>query len=76
MNILYDIFIYPLEFLMNSVLEEALSLTGSPLLSLLVLSIAVSVGSLPLYHVAESWQDKERETQKKLKPKISEFKAV
>ncbi|HSW60578.1 MAG TPA: YidC/Oxa1 family membrane protein insertase, partial [bacterium] len=61
---------------MKSVLEWALSSTGSPLISLMVLSIAVSIGSLPLYHMAESWQDKERETQKKLKPKISEFKAV
>ncbi|HQO91804.1 MAG TPA: YidC/Oxa1 family membrane protein insertase, partial [bacterium] len=76
MNILYDIFIYPLEFLMQIVLEEALSFTGSPLISLVCVSIAVSLGSLPLYHIAESWQDKEREIQKKLKPKISEFKAI
>ncbi|MBP7432985.1 YidC/Oxa1 family membrane protein insertase [bacterium] len=61
---------------MQIVLEEALSFTGSPLISLVCVSIAVSLGSLPLYHMAESWQDKEREIQKKLKPKISEFKTV
>jgi len=76
MVIIYNIFIYPLEFFMQIVLEEALSFTGSPLISLVCVSIAVSLGSLPLYHMAESWQDKEREIQKKLKPKISEFKAV
>lgn len=76
MTLIYDIFIYPLEFFMQIVLEKALSVTGSPLFSLICLSLAVSLGSLPLYHIAESWQDKEREIQKKLRPKIDEFKAV
>lgn len=74
MTLIYDIFIYPLEFIMQIVLEKALSVTGSPLFSLICLSLAVSLGSLPLYHIAESWQDKEREIQKKLRHKIDEFK--
>lgn len=76
MTLFYDIFIYPLEFLMGLVLKEALSITGSPLISLVILSFAVSLGSLPFYHIAETWQDREREIQKKLKPKIKELKSA
>ncbi|MGI6393557.1 MAG: YidC/Oxa1 family membrane protein insertase [bacterium] len=61
---------------MQIVLERALSLTGSPLISLVVLSVAVTLGALPFYHFAESWQDEERKIQKKLRPKIDEFKSV
>lgn len=75
-NLIYDIFIYPLEFIMEAVLGKALALTGSPLFSLICVSIVVSLGSLPLYHIAETWQDREREIQKKLKPKIAELKSA
>jgi len=76
MSLFYDIFIYPLELVMKVVLEYALDLSNNPLLSLFCVSIIVTAGSLPLYHIAETWQDKEREIQKKLKPKITEFKSV
>lgn len=75
-NLLYDIFIYPLEFLMQIVLGYSIGVTGGPLLSLVILSFSVSVISLPVYHIAEKWQDKERSIQKKLKPKIDEFKSI
>lgn len=76
MSLFYDIFIYPLEYIMKVVLEYALNISDNPLLSLFCVSIIVTVGSLPLYHLAETWQDREREIQKKLKPKILEFKSV
>jgi membrane protein insertase Oxa1/YidC/SpoIIIJ len=76
MSLFYDIFIYPLEWLMKLVLEMVLSWTGNPLISLICVSFVVVAGSLPLYHLAETWQDRERAIQKKLKPKISEFKSV
>lgn len=76
MSLFYDIFIYPLELVMKLVLEYALDLSDNPLFSLFCVSIVVTAGSLPLYHIAETWQDKEREIQKKLKPKITEFKSV
>ena len=76
MSLFYDIFIYPLELIMKLVLEYALNISDNPLFSLFCVSIVVTAGSLPLYHIAETWQDKEREIQKKLKPKITEFKSV
>jgi len=76
MIIFYEIFIYPLELLMKLILAESLSLTGSPLFSLILLSFIITIISLPIYHIAETWQDKEREIQKKLKPKIIEFKSI
>jgi len=76
MELIYLFFIYPLEYLMQLILESSLSLTGNPLISLICVSFAVVAGSLPLYHLAETWQDRERSIQKKLKPKIAEFKSV
>ncbi|MCK5807436.1 YidC/Oxa1 family membrane protein insertase [bacterium] len=61
---------------MQLILELLLQLTNQPLIALIGVSIAVSLGSLPFYHIAEQWQEKERATQKKLKPKIDEYKAV
>ena len=76
MVLFYDIFIYPLELFMDFILQKMLNLTNSPLLSLTILSLVITVVSLPIYHIAETWQDKERAIQKKLKPKILEFKSV
>ncbi|MBN2716709.1 MAG: YidC/Oxa1 family membrane protein insertase [Deltaproteobacteria bacterium] len=72
----YTVFIYPLEFLMKCVMETVLNNTGDPILSLVAVSAFVSIGSLPLYHIAEKWQDNERAIQEKLQPKIREFKSV
>jgi|GEM_PF-1022512 len=68
--------LYPLEFLMQLVLEFAYKLTGSYGFGLIALSAAVSVAVLPLYHIAEKWQDQERAIQLKMKPRIDELKAV
>jgi len=76
MEIIYLIFIFPLESLMELVLSGVLEFSGNPTLSLLAVSLFVTVGSLPLYHIAEKWQDSERAIQKRLKPKVDEFKAV
>lgn len=76
MELLYTLFIYPLEIFMEFVLRSLLDLTGDPVLSLTGLSLAVTVVSFPLSHIAESWQDRERAIQKKIRPKIDEFKNV
>ncbi len=75
-NLLYNIFILPIEIFIRIALESIYALTGSPLLSLVGVSFVVTVASLPLYHLAETWQDAERSIQKILRPKISEFKSV
>lgn len=76
MDFIYTVFIFPLETIMKLVLEGVLSFTGNPTASLFGVSVVVTLGSLPLYHMAEKWQERERAVQQKLKPKVDEFKSV
>jgi len=76
MELLYMIFIYPLEVLMKLILEGLLSISASPFLSLVGLSLSVTIISFPLSHLAEKLQKNERNIQNILKPKIREFKQV
>lgn len=71
------IFIYPVYmfvefifFLSNNITDDYIGF------SIILLSITVNVICLPIYNVAEGWQEKERTAQKKLKPKIADIKAV
>jgi YidC/Oxa1 family membrane protein insertase len=48
----------------------------NPAIALFGVSATVSVLTLPLYFIAEKYQEKERVLQKKLKPKIDKIKAV
>ncbi len=45
-------------------------------ISIVLLSAAVNILLLPMYNMAEKWQQKERDIQKKLKPKLDDIKAV
>ena len=72
----YLITIYPLELIMKCVLHIVYTSTGSGGKALIAVSVVVSIGVLPLYHVAKKWQDAERRVQRKMKAKIDEFKSV
>ena len=76
MNILYLIFIYPIELLIELVFQLSYKLWENCGISLVAVSLAVSFLSLPLYIIAERWQQKERDIQKAFKPEIDEIKAV
>ncbi|MFO7735949.1 MAG: YidC/Oxa1 family membrane protein insertase, partial [bacterium] len=76
MDFCYTVIIYPITLLMEFVLRNMISITNSSLLSLIFLSFVITIVSFPFSFIAEKWQDKEREIQKKLKPKIDEFKSV
>ena len=76
-DILYNITIYPIEFiieilfyLFNNVFRSSYGV------SLFLLSLSINFLSLPLYNIAESWQAKERAVQDKMKPMIDNIKAV
>ena len=76
-DILYNITIYPIEFiieivfyLFNNVFKSGYAT------SLFFLSWVINFISLPLYNIAESWQAKERAIQEKMKPMIDNIKAV
>jgi YidC/Oxa1 family membrane protein insertase len=76
LDVFYTIIIYPIVQIIEFVFvftEKVFKETG---LSIIGVSAAVSVLCLPLYAVAEKWQQLERNTQKKLKPKIDKIKAV
>lgn len=66
--------IEPIRLAMLFVLGQAYLLTGSYGLSLLLLSLAFNLALLPVYHLAERVQDKERAVQQQMAHKIEEFK--
>jgi len=76
LDFFYNIIIFPITqiiefsfFFSQKVFKE----TG---ISLVFVSIVISVLCLPLYNVAERWQETERSLQKKLKPKIDRIRSV
>ena len=75
--VLYTLFIYPLESIIEFIFLVAFKIfnenTGG---AIVIVSLFVNIVTLPLYTAAESWQNKERELQKKLKHKIDDIKAV
>ncbi|MDR0301230.1 MAG: YidC/Oxa1 family membrane protein insertase [Treponema sp.] len=75
-NILYTIIIYPITQILEFVFVFAQKLFRETGLSIICVSGAVSVLCLPLYMVAEKWQEVERNIQKQLAPKIAKIKAA
>jgi hypothetical protein len=71
LHILYITFIYPLEAAMRLILERAYDITGDYGVALLLLSVAVNIVLLPLYHLAETWQEAERRIQNSIKTKVA-----
>ena len=77
LNLLYMIFIYPVYMFVEFIFFIANNITDDYIgFSIILLSIVVNVVCLPVYNVAEQWQEKERDIQKRLKPKIRDIKAV
>jgi YidC/Oxa1 family membrane protein insertase len=76
MNILYSIIIYPIVQIIEFVFVFAQKIFKETGLSVIAISAAISVLTLPLYAVAETWQRLERDTQKRLKPKLDKIKSV
>ena len=71
---LYQIFIYPIEAAMHIVLSAIYSMIGDYGLSIFLLSFLLNLVLLPLFHIAEKWQEAERRVQNVLKPKLQEFR--
>jgi YidC/Oxa1 family membrane protein insertase len=75
-EILYTIIIYPITLIIEFVFVAAQNLFKETGLSIICVSGAFSVLCLPLYLVAEKWQEIERDVQKHLAPKIAKIKAA
>lgn len=76
LDLIYLILIEPLEYGMKTVFEASFSGAGSYGISLILLSLAVSIVTFPLYYIAEIWQNNERLVAAGLAPKIKEIKSV
>ncbi|MDR3312382.1 MAG: YidC/Oxa1 family membrane protein insertase [Spirochaetaceae bacterium] len=75
-DFLYTIIIFPLVQIIEFVFifsQKVFKQTG---ISVIAVSVVISLLCLPLYIVAEKWQQIERDTQKRLKPKLDKIKAV
>lgn len=73
-NLFYTVVIYPLTQIIELVFTFCDKLFDSTPIALIGVSFAVSMLTLPLYIVAESWQEKERLKQKEMKPKVDRIK--
>jgi YidC/Oxa1 family membrane protein insertase len=73
---LYTIIIYPITLIIEFVFVAAQNLFKETGLSIICVSGAFSVLCLPLYLVAEKWQEIERNVQQQLAPKIAKIKAA
>lgn len=75
-DLLYYLIIYPLHQIIEfayRVCYEIFHLSG---LSIIGVSFVITLLCLPLYDIAEKWQQVERETQKKLKPGVDRIKST
>ncbi len=79
-QLLYNVILFPLVqiiqfvyFLVHDIFQSLPQRAG---FSIIGVSVAITLLCLPLYVVAEKWQQIERDTQKKLEPGINRIKAV
>lgn len=73
---LYQLLIYPLELLVQMFYTFFFLFLSNPGLAIVGVSFAVSLFTLPLYNIAEKWQQKERDIRLGMQPKIDKIKAV
>ena len=73
-NFLYLLIIYPLYQIIEFCYTLSDGIVKNPGLAIVGVSLAVSFLCLPLYVIAERWQETERQTQNKLKPGIDRIK--
>ncbi|MBR1910887.1 MAG: membrane protein insertase YidC [Treponema sp.] len=71
---LYLIIIYPLYQIIEFIYRIFFELCGNEGISIIGVSIGVTILCLPLYAVAENWQQTERNLQKKMKPSVDRIK--
>jgi membrane protein insertase Oxa1/YidC/SpoIIIJ len=75
-DIFYTIIIYPITQILEFTFFFSQKLFKETGISIILISVAISVLCLPLYAVAEKWQQIERDTWKKIKTKKDKIKKV
>ena len=75
-NVLYTLIIYPLTILIETAYQLVYAVFENVGFSVIGVSVAVSFFCLPLYIVAEAWQQTERDKQKQMAGGIARIKAA
>jgi len=75
-NLFYNIFIFPLVEIIEISFVIIYRIFGNKILAIAGVSAIVTVCTMPLYFIAERWQQIERDIQRKMKPKIDKIKAA
>jgi YidC/Oxa1 family membrane protein insertase len=75
-DLLYNIIIYPIILILEFSFVFSQKLFKESGISIIFISLVISILLLPLYAVAEKWQQIERNIQKNLKPKLEKIKAA
>jgi len=73
-NPLYIIIISPLVLILEFFFQLFSEITGNPGSAIIGLSFIVTIFCLPLYMIAEQWQETERQIQKRLAPGVARIK--
>lgn len=76
LNFLYNLIIYPLYEVIEVVFLMVFKIFNNYSYAILGVSVAVTILCLPLYYIAEKWQEIEREKQKEMKPGIDRIKSA
>ncbi|RLA06372.1 MAG: hypothetical protein DRQ51_09550 [Gammaproteobacteria bacterium] len=74
LDILFNIFIQPIELLMQAILSLCFSITNNYGLSIILLSIIINILILPLYYLAEDLKNQDKIKLKSLQPQIAFYK--
>ena len=73
-EILHKLILGPIELLFDVIFALSMQMTKSPVLSIVVLSLAINLLVLPLYNRADAMQMEEKETAARMKPRIDRIK--
>jgi YidC/Oxa1 family membrane protein insertase len=75
-ELLYTIIIFPLVQIIEISFVIVYRIFNDKAVAIIGVSAVVTLCTMPLYFVAEKWQQIERDTYKKLKPKVDKIKSV
>ncbi|MCR5290545.1 MAG: membrane protein insertase YidC [Treponema sp.] len=75
-TILYTVIIYPLYTIIELAYTLIEKITSNSGIAVIGVSATITILCLPLYAVAEHWQEIERETERRLQPQVDLFKQI
>ena len=75
-NLFYTLIIYPIESILSIFFVLFMKVFNNEAVAIVGLSTLVTVLVLPLYNMADAWQDEEREKQRNMKSKLDDIKAA